>query len=269
MLPSTPLLQLLALSAAQAANTPDKVWPETSLRPHTTVDEPPHSLLLALRGSVYNVTDSPRFYGEGGPYHHFTGRDASRAWVTECWDDEDQLTWRMDGLEEMFMPRYMDELMDDLASGEEVEGLAGMEGLGVGKEQMVNMAKTTREKFGSVSESVREERRKEDLVEAKGKVEDALQHWVSFFEGKYPVVGTVEYDEEGTPAAPKICEKAMQKRPVKGGKLEALMKSMGGMMGGKSGADGGKEGEMPDFVKEKLKQKHAAADAGDEGKDEL
>lgn len=114
-----------------------------------------------------------------------------------------------------------------------------------------------------MSKKKRAQRREEDAAEAKGKVEEALKHWVGFFEGKYPVVGNVEYDEEGTAAAPPVCEKAMKKQPIKGGKLESLMKNMGGMGGmmGGQGADGGKEGQMPDFVKERLKQKEAAAAA--------
>lgn len=259
-------LPILALLPTFTLATSTKVWKEPDLRPHTTADEPPHSILLALNRTVYDVTGSPRFYGPGGPYHHFTGRDASRAWVTECWDDEAQLTWRMDGLEAMFMPRYLDELMDDLAGGREVEGMESLGGMGVGREQMVQMAKMSVQKTGGVSEKKRAQRREEDAVEAKGKVEEALRHWVGFFEGKYEVVGSVEYVEDETPAPPAICEKAMQKRPVKGGKLEGLM-GMAGMMGdGGPGAKGQAE-EMPDFVKERLRQKEAAANDG-EGFDE-
>ena len=36
-------------------------------------------ILLAARGYVYDVSSSPQFYGRGGGYHLFAGRDASRA----------------------------------------------------------------------------------------------------------------------------------------------------------------------------------------------
>lgn len=250
MLPFLPLLAYLC-STSYAAD-PTKVWSEADLRPHTDGD----SILIAINRTVYDVSSSPKFYGPGGPYHHFTGRDASRAWVTECWDDEDQLTWRMDGLEEMFMPKYLDEVMDDLASGKDVEGMDDLGGMGLAKEQVAQMAKMSVDKTGGVSKKMRAKRREEDLVEAKGKVDEALKHWIGFFEGKYAVVGTVEYDDKDTPEPPKICEKAMKKRPIKGGKLDSVMQGMAGMMGG-AGADGkGTEG-MPDFVKDKLKQKPA------------
>lgn len=269
-MPSKTLIaSTLAAGLACLSNAADlssaKVWKEAELRPHTTVEEAPNSILIAINRTVYDVSDSPKFYGPGGPYHHFTGRDASRAWVTECWDDEDQLTWRMDGIEEMFMPRYLDEMMDDLASGEEIAGMDSLDKMGVGKEQLVSMAKITAQKFGGVSKKKRAQRREEDAVEAKQKADDGLKHWVGFFEGKYPVVGTVEYDES-RPAPPPICDKAMGKRPMKQGKLEGLMGGLNNIMGSKQGE--GKE-EMPDFVKEKLKQKAASAADDGEERDEL
>lgn len=60
-----------------------------------------------------------------------------------------QLTWRMEGVEAMFMPRYLDELMDDMASGKEVEGMDSLGEMGVGKEQMASMAKMAVQNFGA------------------------------------------------------------------------------------------------------------------------
>lgn len=39
-------------------------------------------LYLAILGEVYDVTKGERYYGPGGSYHFFTGRDCSRAFVT-------------------------------------------------------------------------------------------------------------------------------------------------------------------------------------------
>ncbi|ONL94622.1 BTB/POZ domain-containing protein NPY2 [Zea mays] len=39
-------------------------------------------ILLAILGSVFDVTKGRSHYGPGGGYHHFAGRDASRAFVS-------------------------------------------------------------------------------------------------------------------------------------------------------------------------------------------
>jgi predicted heme/steroid binding protein len=41
-------------------------------------------LYLAIRGRIYDVTSGRSFYGAGRSYHHFVGRDASRAFATGC-----------------------------------------------------------------------------------------------------------------------------------------------------------------------------------------
>ena len=41
-------------------------------------------LYLAIRGRIYDVTSGRSFYGYGRSYHHFVGRDASRAFATGC-----------------------------------------------------------------------------------------------------------------------------------------------------------------------------------------
>ncbi|EKX54910.1 hypothetical protein GUITHDRAFT_99561 [Guillardia theta CCMP2712] len=39
---------------------------------------PDKPILVGLRGKVYDVTAGANFYGPGGPYNCFAGRDASR-----------------------------------------------------------------------------------------------------------------------------------------------------------------------------------------------
>ncbi|XP_011010109.1 PREDICTED: membrane-associated progesterone-binding protein 4-like [Populus euphratica] len=39
-------------------------------------------ILLGILGSVFDVTKGKSHYGVGGGYHHFSGRDASRAFVS-------------------------------------------------------------------------------------------------------------------------------------------------------------------------------------------
>ncbi|XP_053948263.1 membrane-associated progesterone receptor component 1 [Anastrepha ludens] len=43
---------------------------------------PDGRILIAVNGSVYDVTKAKRFYGPGGPYASFAGRDASRNLAT-------------------------------------------------------------------------------------------------------------------------------------------------------------------------------------------
>ena len=46
---------------------------------------------LAVRGKVFDVTSGRNFYGPGGPYENFAGRDASRGLACGSFD-EDMLT---------------------------------------------------------------------------------------------------------------------------------------------------------------------------------
>lgn len=41
-------------------------------------------LLLSLYGRVYDVSEGWKYYGEGGKYHSFAGRDVTRALSTGC-----------------------------------------------------------------------------------------------------------------------------------------------------------------------------------------
>jgi membrane-associated progesterone receptor component len=71
---------------------------------------------LAVRGRVFDVTSGRNFYGPGGPYANFAGRDASRGLACGSFD-EDMLTEDLDG--------PMDKL-DDLGD-EQMEAMRGWE----------------------------------------------------------------------------------------------------------------------------------------------
>ncbi|KAK4496931.1 hypothetical protein PRZ48_011380 [Zasmidium cellare] len=254
--PSTPLF-----GAAAAETTGELKLTESELKAYDGTD-PDKPIYLGINGTIFDVSASPAFYGPGGHYHHFVGRDATRAWITECWDSPDQFTWRLDDVHVMFLPKWMDESLETIAAGKEAEDLdLG----GMPPDMLRTMAKKSVERFGSVTDGEKEKRRVGDLEEAEGKVRETLGHWVSFFKdnAKYTVAGSVIRDET-LPPPPKPCKAAMEKRPIKGGKLEGVMQgAMGNLMGGGAKKDAGK-GEMPAFVKEKLAREKAEKEKGEE-----
>ncbi|KAG0479103.1 hypothetical protein HPP92_013822 [Vanilla planifolia] len=78
---------------------------------------PKKPLLVAIKGNIYDVSRSRMFYGPGGPYSLFAGRDASRALALMSFDHND-LTGNLEGLsdseldvlqdwEEKFMEKYV------------------------------------------------------------------------------------------------------------------------------------------------------------------
>lgn len=59
--------------------------------------DPEKPLLMAIKGQIYDVSRSRMFYGPGGPYALFAGRDASRALALMSFDPQD-LTGNIEGL---------------------------------------------------------------------------------------------------------------------------------------------------------------------------
>lgn len=59
--------------------------------------DPKKPLLMAIKGQIYDVTQSRMFYGPGGPYALFAGRDASRALAKMSFEPND-LTGEVSGL---------------------------------------------------------------------------------------------------------------------------------------------------------------------------
>ena len=50
--------------------------------------DPGKPLLIAIRGHVYDVTRGRDFYGPGGPYGMFVGKDCTRALAKVSFDEE-------------------------------------------------------------------------------------------------------------------------------------------------------------------------------------
>ncbi|KAG9233518.1 putative damage response protein 1 [Amylocarpus encephaloides] len=59
--------------------------PPTLLPYNGTNNQP---VYLAVRGKVFDVTSGRNFYGPGGPYENFAGRDASRGLACGSFDEE-------------------------------------------------------------------------------------------------------------------------------------------------------------------------------------
>ncbi|CAL0333260.1 unnamed protein product [Lupinus luteus] len=59
--------------------------------------DPEKPLLMAIKGQIYDVSQSRMFYGPGGPYALFAGKDASRALAKMSFEDKD-LTADISGL---------------------------------------------------------------------------------------------------------------------------------------------------------------------------
>ncbi|KAA8533744.1 hypothetical protein F0562_031261 [Nyssa sinensis] len=60
-------------------------------------NDPKKPLLMAIKGQIYDVTQSRMFYGPGGPYALFAGKDASRALAKMSFEEKD-LTGDISGL---------------------------------------------------------------------------------------------------------------------------------------------------------------------------
>jgi membrane-associated progesterone receptor component len=73
-------------------------------------------IYFAVRGRVFDVSKGRNFYGPGGPYANFAGRDASRGLAKGSFD-EDMLTKDLDG--------PLDTLAD--LGPDEIEALQGWE----------------------------------------------------------------------------------------------------------------------------------------------
>ncbi|GMH09664.1 hypothetical protein Nepgr_011505 [Nepenthes gracilis] len=59
--------------------------------------DPNKPLLMAIKGQIYDVSSSRMFYGPGGAYSMFTGRDASRALALLSFKPQD-LNGNLEGL---------------------------------------------------------------------------------------------------------------------------------------------------------------------------
>ncbi|KAF7712342.1 Cytochrome b5 domain-containing protein [Penicillium ucsense] len=71
-----------------------RIYTPKTLREFNGEDGKP--VFLAVRGRVFDVSPGRNFYGPGGPYENFAGRDASRGLAHQSFD-EDMLTKDLSG----------------------------------------------------------------------------------------------------------------------------------------------------------------------------
>mmetsp|Transcript_11209 Transcript_11209/g.12838 ORF Transcript_11209/g.12838 Transcript_11209/m.12838 type:complete len:208 (-) Transcript_11209:200-823(-) len=80
----------LAELARLAYIEPKEEWTEEELRAYDGTEDPNGPILLAADGLVYNVWKGRNFYGPGGEYATFAGRDATRLLAKFRTEEEDE-----------------------------------------------------------------------------------------------------------------------------------------------------------------------------------
>jgi len=160
--------------------------------------DPSKPIYVGVNGSVYDVTASPQTYGPGGAYSFFAGRDASRAFLTGCFQED--LTPDLRGVEDMFMP--IDPPSDPAEGADDDKAEANTTG-----------AKK------SLTKGELKIRRERDLRVAKKKVREGIDHWVKVFSGEtgrpYFYVGEIKREGGWLEKIPKreLCQPAKDSRP--------------------------------------------------------
>lgn len=138
--------------------------------------DPSLPIYLSVNSTIFDVSANRMMYGPGGHYNFFTGRDATRAFVTGCFQED--LTHDLSGVEEMFIP------IDD------------------------------EEEVGRLSSGERKIRREQDVRMARARVRKQVAHWEGFFRNhkKYFEVGRV-VGLEVPKVERELCRAAQQQRP--------------------------------------------------------
>lgn len=158
--------------------------------------DPTKPIYLALNGTIYDVSASPSTYGPGGSYHFFAGRDAARAFLTGCFQEDAVPDLR--GVEQMYIP--IDPELKEGASPEDIE-----------------KAKTRK----PLTPGERKNRHAQELRHARKQVRDGLENWHKLFRGDkgkpYRKVGEVKREKGWLEKLPKrkLCDQAEKSRPAR------------------------------------------------------
>lgn len=146
---------------------------------------------IALNGTIYDVTAGRHVYGPGGSYNFFAGRDATRAFITGCFQED--LTPDTRGAELTYIP-----IDDDVDENGELKRVGGRKG---------------------VTKAELKKRKERETRLARKRVHDTIEGWSRMFKGEagknYFEVGKVKREEGWLEKLPKreLCEQAQKQRP--------------------------------------------------------
>jgi len=98
-----------------------KYWVKPVYMDETTLSlyngsDPNLPIYLSINQTIYDVSAAPKKYGPGGSYWFFSGRDASRAYITG--DFKNDLTWDYSGLPEEKIKRSLGHWVNFFANHE-------------------------------------------------------------------------------------------------------------------------------------------------------
>jgi predicted heme/steroid binding protein len=150
--------------------------------------DPNLPVYLAIDGEIFDVSTGRKFYGPGGSYHFFAGHDATRAFVTSCFDVD--ISPDIRGVYQMYMP------------------------------------KTTAEIDAQYTPTELKVLREKETRAAHKSVKGAIAHWRNFFSNspKYSYVGKVKREKgwETQGPEPELCQKAVDSRPTRESRFKPL-----------------------------------------------
>lgn len=180
-------------------------------------------ILLALNRTIYDVSSSPHVYGPGGMYSSLAAKDASRSYITTCFDPTEDLVPYFGGVHEVYVPLWLSKK----PWKEELEELGGNSAMFGGKGPM-DLIDDLQKKVGR--KHVRK-LQKEAYEEAHERVREQVQNWEKMFANKnYPVVGRVvgvdEVDENKWRHLG-FCEAARKLRPNMATSLAKALEATG------------------------------------------
>jgi len=167
--------------------------------------DPTLPVLVAINGSVFDVSANRETYGPGGSYNVFAGVDAARGFITGCFAED--RTWDLRGVEEMFIEH--DEELDLFEEGKWAEVIEKFGGGDVEGGGAVELSEERKKELRARVDTRREQ--------AWKKVEKTINHWDNFFRkhDKYRYAGVVIHRDISEEPVRKLCDAAARKKQPK------------------------------------------------------